>query len=54
MIRYFNEKKDTVLYVDASSVGVSAILAHKELGTEKDQIVSYGSRALTSVEKCYS
>ena len=54
VMSYFGGKKDTVLYVDASLVGVSAILAQREPGTEKEQVVSYGSRSLTSVEKRYS
>ena len=45
---YFDGKKDTVLYVDASPVGVSA---QREPETEKEQVVSYGSRSLTSVDK---
>ena len=44
VMSYFNPKKPTEVLVDASPVGVSAML------TQDRKVVSYGSRALTDVE----
>ena len=51
---YFDMQKDTYITVDASPVGVSAILSQKTPGKEDERVVSYASRALTSVEQRYS
>ncbi len=45
---YFDPQKQTVIYVDASPVGLAAVL------TQGDRPVAYASRALTSVEQRYS
>ena len=45
---YFDPNKDTTLLVDASPVGISAILSQDE------RVVMYVSRALTEVEQKYS
>ena len=45
---YFDPKKSTEVLVDASPVGISAIL------TQEGKVVCYASRALTEVEQRYS
>ena len=45
---YFDPTKSTVIYVDASPVGLAAVL------TQDAKLVAYASRALTSVEQRYS
>lgn len=47
VITYFDPNKDTELYVDASPHGLGAILS------QGGKVVSYGSRALSPVEKRY-
>ncbi len=51
---YFDTEKDTYVTVDASAVGVSAILSQRTKGTSDEKVVAYASRALTNVEKRYS
>lgn len=52
-IAYFNEDAETHAIVDASPVGLGAILSHKQSdGTHKP--VYYGSQALSVVECRYS
>ena len=45
---YFDPAKSIDIYVDASPVGVSAIL------TQNNKVLAYGSRALKDVETRYS
>ena len=45
---YFDPHKETVLLVDASPVGLGAVLM------QDGKVVSYASKALSSVEKRYS
>ena len=54
VMSYFEPRKETVILVDASPVGLSAILAQRTNGSTNTQIISYGSRALTPTEKRYS
>ena len=54
VMSYFDPGKETVILVDASPVGLCAILAQRARGSTKTQTISYGSRALTSTEKRYS
>ena len=51
---YFTKSKDTYVTVDASPVGISAILSQKSKGREDEKIIAYASRALTDVETRYS
>ena len=51
---YFDTNKETLVLVDASPVGLSAILSQRAKGSNNAQIIAYGSRALTSTEKRYS
>ena len=53
---YFDKHKDTYVTVDASPVGISAILSQKSLHGNSDhqQTIAYASRALTETEKRYS
>ena len=51
---YFDKQKETLVTVDASPVGVSAILSQTTKGMNDEKIVAYASRALTDVEKRYS
>lgn len=53
-ISYFDDRKETILYTDASPVGLSAILIQKTTGQNDEKIVAYSSRALTETEKNYS
>ena len=46
---YFHTTKDTFITVDASPVGISAILTHKGTDADTLQVVVYAIRALTSV-----
>ena len=41
---YFDQKKETMLIVDACTVGLAALL------TQNGKIIAYSSRALTDVE----
>ena len=51
---YYNPKLETEVYVDASPVGISAILMQKEANSEKRVNVHFASRALTTTEQRYS
>ena len=51
---YFDTAKETYVTVDASPVGVSAILSQKTKDKNDEKVVAYASRALTDVEKRYS
>ena len=53
-ISYFANRKETILYTDASPVGLSAILIQKMPDQTDEKIVAYSSRALTETEKNYS
>ena len=53
-LAYFDTMKDTALLVDASPVGLAAILVQQTPNSTKVQTVGYASRALTSVEQRYS
>ena len=48
VMAYFNPSKETELWVDASPVGLGAILS------QDSKIVAYASRALSPVEQRYS
>lgn len=50
---YFDPKKETVLYVDASPVGVGAVLTQKNDHNEISTLY-YASRSLTQTEQRYS
>ena len=54
VVSYFDINKKTLVIVDASPVGLSAILAQKEPEKECPNIIACPSRALSSVEKRYS
>ncbi len=54
VMSYFDTNKETLVLVDASPVGLSAILSQRAKGSNNAQIIAYGSRALTSTEKRYS
>ena len=49
-LSYFDKEKETYVTVDASPVGVSAILAQKTKDKNDQKVVAYASRALTDVE----
>ena len=42
---YFDSQKNTYITVDASPVGISAILSQKTKGNDNEKVVSYASRA---------
>ena len=54
VVGYFDINKETLIIGDASTVGLSAILAQKEPEENCPSIIAYASRALSSVEKKYS
>ena len=51
---YFNKDKETSVVVEASPVGIPAILSQNTQGQNDHKIMSYASRALTDPEKKYS
>ncbi len=51
---YFDNHKETELSVDASPVGMSAMLAQRYPGTSTPPHIAYASRALTLTERRYS
>ena len=51
---YFDTSKRTMVIVDASPVGISAILAQREKDPQQYKVIAYVSRSLTPVEKRYS
>ena len=57
VMAYYDPTAETELIVDASPVGVAAVLTQKsrnDSGSEDTCIIAYASRALTDVEKRYS
>ena len=54
VMSYFDTTKETFITVDASPVGISAILSQQGSDADTPQVVAYASRALTSVEQRYS
>ena len=54
VMAYFDAKKDTVLTVDASPVGLSGILSQRSACDAEGKVVAYASRALSDVERRYS
>ena len=53
-MHYFDTKKETLLTVDASPVGISTILSQKDNCSDNARVIAYDSRSLTPVEKRYS
>ncbi|CAB4000852.1 Hypothetical predicted protein [Paramuricea clavata] len=53
-LSYFAKDKETLVIVDASPVGISAILSQQEPGTNDPKIVEYASRSPTDKETRYS
>lgn len=51
-LSHFDPKKEIVLICDASNVGVSAVLAHRE--NNEDRPIAFASRTLSPSEKGYS
>ena len=51
---YFDVTKETLVTVDASPVGISAILGPRIKETDDYRVVAYASCALTAVERRYS
>ena len=51
---YFDLSKDTYVTVDASPVGVSAILSQCTSGSNDHKVIAYASRSLSAVESRYS
>ncbi len=54
VIAYFDTAKKSVLLVDGSPYGISAILAQKDQNAGEYNIIAYASRALSAVESRYS
>uniref|UniRef100_H2ZXD0 Gypsy retrotransposon integrase-like protein 1 n=1 Tax=Latimeria chalumnae TaxID=7897 RepID=H2ZXD0_LATCH len=53
-LRELTKNRETEILMDASPVGLAAILAQKDRDTQLQHIVAFASRALTSIEQCYS
>lgn len=53
-ITYFDNRKDTFLFTDASPYGISAIVLQKSPSEKDAKIVSFSSRALTKTEMNYA
>ena len=51
---YFDPEKDTEISVDASPVGLAAILVQVDPKTKETQAITYASRSLTATEQRYS
>ena len=51
---YFDKDKQTSVVVDASPVGLSALLSQNTPGHDDHKVIAYASRALTDPEKRYS
>ena len=53
---YFDKNKQTFVTVDASPIGIPAILSQKSKNSDvnSQKIIAYASRALFDTEKCYS
>ena len=51
---YFDPDRETSIYVDASPVGLGAILAQTDPATGHGKVIAYASRALTETESRYS
>ena len=54
VMAYFDVTKETLVTVDASPVGISAILGQRIKETDDYRVVAYASRALTAVQRRYS
>ena len=54
VMAHFDKNKESIVTVDASPVGISAILAQRSPETGTQSIIAYASRELTDVEKRYS
>ena len=53
VMAYFDITKETLVTIDASPVGISAILGQCVKRTNEYRVVAYASRALTAVERRY-
>ena len=52
-MEHFDLYKDTYVTVDASTVGLSAILTQCASGSSDHKVIAYASRSLSAVESCY-
>ena len=51
---YFDPEKETEISVDASPVGLAAILSQVDQKTKERHVITYASRSLTATEQRYS
>ena len=54
VMSYFDINKETMIHIDASPVGLSAILSQRSKGSTESHIIAYASKSLTATEKRYS
>ena len=54
VVSYFDVNKESIVLVDASPVGLSAVLAQRVPHSQETKIIAYASRSLTEVETRYS
>ena len=54
VMSYLDTQKRSMIIVDGSPVGISAIFAQREHNSSNYHIVAYASRTLTPVERRYS
>ena len=53
ILKYYDKNKKTELFVDASPIGLAAILTQKD-SSGTSHVIAYGSRSLTSTEQRYA
>lgn len=53
-VGYFDPNKETVVYTDASPVGISAVIVQNTAHKKDHKLISYSSRSLTPTEQRYS
>lgn len=54
VLEYFDQDKETEIHVDASPVGLAAILSQRSSDNGQRHIVTYASKSLTPVQQRYS
>ena len=54
VVSYFDVNKESIVLVDASPVGLSAVLAQRVPHSQETKIIAYASHSLTEVETRYS
>ena len=53
-VAYYDPRKETTVYTDASPVGIAAVIIQNTANKEDHKLISYSSRSLTPTEQRYS